>query len=38
MLPTGFPNAPIGSPVFLEDLAESNRSDLEGGIGIREGE
>jgi len=38
MLPTGCPNAPTGSSIFLQDLAERNRSDLEGGVGLREGE
>jgi len=35
---TRCPNAPTGSPVFLQDTTESRRRDLEGGFGIREGE
>lgn len=38
MLPTGCPNAPTRYPVFLQDLAERNRSYLEGGVGLMEGE
>lgn len=38
MPPTRCPNAPTRSPIFIKDLAERNRSDLEGGVGIREGE
>ena len=38
MLPTGCLNSPTRSPIFLQDPAESNRSDLEGGIGLMKGE
>ena len=37
MPPTGCPNAPIRSLVFLQDSAERKRMDLEGGVGLREG-
>jgi len=36
--PTRCPNVPIRSLVFLQDPDGSIRSDLEGGIGPREGE
>ena len=38
MLPIGCPKAPIGSSVFIQDVFERNRSDLKGGVGLREGE
>ena len=38
MHPIGCPNSPIGSAIFLHDPTKRNRSDLEGGIGLKKGE
>jgi len=38
MHPTGCPNAPTRSPVFLQDITESKRKYLEGDVRLREGE
>ena len=38
MPPTRCTNAPTGCHIFLQDPAERNRSDLEGGVGLKEGE
>lgn len=38
MLLTRCPNAPTRSLVLLQDPAKRNRGELEGGIGLREGE
>jgi len=34
---TGYPNALIGSPVFLQEQADRIRRDLDSGMGLREG-
>lgn len=38
MRPTGCPNAPTRSSIFLQDTTERKRRDLEGDVRIREGE